>query len=107
MAITDRVTEATSPATIRSTRIAVAAILDMVASGMTATDIVAQEPSLEAEDVEAAVAFLTTVLGRPGAASGGASRDLGVTRGQLVRYLTAIGISRPVVRRGAAPEGTG
>jgi len=106
MTTTDRITAATSPPTIRSTGIPVAAILDMVASGMTAAEIVARESALEVEDVGAAVAFLGAAVARPDAASGGARRALGVTRRQLVRYLDVILIPRPRLRRGPPPEGT-
>lgn len=44
-------------ACIRGTRIPVAVILDNLAAGLSSSDVVAQYPSLQPEDVGAAIAY--------------------------------------------------
>ena len=103
----ERIRRVAGPATIRTTGVTVAAVLEMTASGLTASEIVTREPRLELADIQAAVAFLGTVLEGPEAATGGARLELGVTRRQLVRYLSVIRIPRPQDSRGVPRERTG
>ena len=48
-------------ATIRGTRVPVAVVLDNLAAGLTAEDIVNEYPSLDADDVRAALAYAADV----------------------------------------------
>lgn len=73
----ERINVGTSPPTIRTTGITVAAILEMTASGLTAAEIVARKPALELGDVQAAVEFLGTLVEGPAGARGNARRVLG------------------------------
>lgn len=54
-------------ATIRGTRIPVAVVLDNLAAGLTADDIVNEYPGLEIDDVRAALAYATSPRGRTAA----------------------------------------
>lgn len=48
-------------ATVRGLRISVAHIVNLVTNGMTAAQIVAEYPDLEAEDVRQALAYAATI----------------------------------------------
>jgi uncharacterized protein (DUF433 family) len=97
MAIHDRITDGAFPIqrspTIRATRITVGSVLTLVASGKNAVEIVALNPSLEVDDVQAAVEFLRLVLSSGSATK--AAMTLGMRRRDLIAILEMVGISRP------------
>ena len=50
--------------TLRGTRITVESVLDYLAAGDTAEEILTEFPSLEAADIQAALAFASQLMGR-------------------------------------------
>jgi uncharacterized protein (DUF433 family) len=100
MTLLDRITDGAFPIqqlpTIRATGITVGSVLTLVASGKNAGEIVALNPSLEVDDVQAALEFLRLFL-LNGPVTG-AAMILGVSRRDLVAIMETVGIadrSRP------------
>ena len=104
MTILDRITGGAFPTkrspTIRATGITIASVLTLVAAGKKADEIVALNPSLEVDDVQAALEFLRLALSKESMTR--AAMKLGVRRADLVAIVETFGIPRPLARSGAA-----
>jgi Protein of unknown function (DUF433) len=103
MTILDRITDGAFPIqrlpTIRATGITVGSVLTLVASGKTAAEIVVLSPSLEVDDVQAALEFLRLFLFRGPATR--AAMTLGMRRRDLIAILETVGIPGPLRSSGA------
>ncbi len=101
-----RITDGTFPVqgspTIRATGITVGSVLTLVASGKDAAEIVAVHPSLEVDDVQAALEFLRLFVSRGPATR--AAIALGMRRRDLIAVLETVGIQRPLTRAGATSQ---
>jgi len=100
MTLSDRITDGAfpirRPPSIRATGITVSSILALTASGKSAAEIVALNPSLEVEDVQAALEFLSVFLSRASVTS--AATTLGIRRSHLIALLEPFHIPRPTAR---------
>ena len=96
----DRITNGTfpiqTPPSIKGTGITLSSVLAMLASGKTAADIVANEPSLEIEDIQAAWEFLWLYISQAPATA--AASRLGLKRRELVALLGRLSVPRPITK---------